>query len=566
MKKKWQHATWGVFLVLMILLGVILSGFQVQDMTLANGKVGELNQNWTLIRPDGSREEIASLPFKEKSRRGEVYAIETLLPTEFLGRTISFLSADVEVRVLMDGKEIYSFGKKDKRLFGHTPGSVTNFVDLPEDTAGELRIEFVSPYDNYASDINPIRIGKRDVLILSLMKQNLGNFGCSVLLLACGLILFLLTFFQIISKQETQKRINLAVFFILFSVSYAIETKILSAFYGNQTVYSNIVFFNLMLAPLLVIPYYSTQAKKVFQKIFDVLYVTSLVNVLVQLVFQLLNLVDFMDMVIVSHVLIFLTIFVIMGSQIANMQHGQASFEKKIEVISIFCMLNGSLLDMANVYISLTGDFARFGRWGTTIYGVTMAVLEIRYFGKGYADSLVQNEKLVRQGVEERNKILMQLADYDIMTGVKNRNAYERRVAQIDAAKKKDGCFCSVLDINGLKKINDSYGHASGDEAIKALGLALIHSVGQVGEIYRTGGDEFVCLTPHPMEKYIDNILECLFQSSQKFPFQVVAAWGCEEYKPGKEESIEGTLSRADAAMYRNKELTEGTGRRGHRS
>lgn len=561
MRKKWQNITWGVFLVFMILLGVILFGFRVEDMTLAKGEVTEFNKNWVLIRPDGSREKIESLPLKEKSRRGEVFSIETTLKKENLGKAISFLSADVEVRVLVDEKEIYSFGKKDRRLFGHTPGSVTNFVDLPEEAeVGKLRIEFVSPYDGYASDIKPIRIGKRDVLILSLMKQNLGNIGCSILLFVCGLILFILAFFQIVSGQETQKRINLAVFFILFSVSYAIETKILSAFYGNQTLYSNIFFFNLMMVPLLVVPYYSCQAKKVFQKIFDVLYAAACINVLVQLILQLTNCADFMDMVIGSHALVYFVIFVILASQVSNILGRQAVLEKKIELFSILFMLIGSMLDIANVYISLTGDFARFGRWGTTIYGVTMAVLEIRHFGKGYADSLVQNEKLVRQGVEERNKILTQLADYDIMTGVKNRNAFERRIEQINAEEEKRGCFCSMLDINGLKRINDSYGHAAGDEAIKALGLALIHSVGQEGEIYRMGGDEFVCLTPHPMEKYIDNILDCLFHSSKKQPFQVVAAWGCEEYRPGREKDISGTIKRADAAMYQNKRRMEGTG------
>ena len=106
-----------------------------------------------------------------------------------------------------------------------------------------------------------------------------------------------------------------------------------------------------------------------------------------------------------------------------------------------------------------------------------------------------------------KNKItekLFELAYTDSMTEVQNRNAYEERLKKL----RKPNANLSritviVIDINGLKEINDGFGHFCGDDAIKTVAKALRETIGAKADIYRIGGDEFVCISESNILPYI---------------------------------------------------------------
>ena len=119
------------------------------------------------------------------------------------GKTLFFLSADKTVRVYIGTEEVYSFGENDVRLFGHTPGSVYCFINIPDDADNEIiRMEMSSYYENYATYMPEIRIADRDVAILTLLKENLLSFFYCVVIAMTGVVLFVLGIIQKLSKKE----------------------------------------------------------------------------------------------------------------------------------------------------------------------------------------------------------------------------------------------------------------------------------------------------------------------------------------------------------------------------
>ena len=106
-----------------------------------------------------------------------------------------------------------------------------------------------------------------------------------------------------------------------------------------------------------------------------------------------------------------------------------------------------------------------------------------------------------------KNKItdkLFELAYTDSMTEVQNRNAYEECLKKL----RKPNANISritviVIDINGLKEINDGFGHFCGDDAIKTVAKALRETIGAKADIYRIGGDEFVCISESNVLPYL---------------------------------------------------------------
>ncbi|XYH98392.1 GGDEF domain-containing protein [Sorangium sp. So ce1128] len=74
----------------------------------------------------------------------------------------------------------------------------------------------------------------------------------------------------------------------------------------------------------------------------------------------------------------------------------------------------------------------------------------------------------------------------------------------------------AFLDMNGLKAINDTYGHAAGDEAIRAFFQAVTSTLGQHGEVYRNGGDEVVVTLPRTTDERAGKLLDGLVRQLGK--------------------------------------------------
>lgn len=86
-------------------------------------------------------------------------------------------------------------------------------------------------------------------------------------------------------------------------------------------------------------------------------------------------------------------------------------------------------------------------------------------------------------------------ASVDAMTGCGNRRAYAKEMERIaDEAEQQHMSFLAI-DINGLKEINDTYGHDAGDKLIIGAAKCIENCFGEKGRVFRVGGDEFVVLT-----------------------------------------------------------------------
>lgn len=407
--KVFQKLVWVVLGLYAAIIIFVLCTFHVDDMTLSKGEIYEYNTNWIMIREDGTSVEIDKIPYSAKSKPGEKVVIENIIPEEYKGLTLAFLSADKTLKVYIDNEIIYEFGIMDERAFGKTPGSVYNFIDIPEDfNDGHIRIEMVSPYDDFAASIGEIEIAKRDIAILNLIKKNISRIICNVIILFAGVILAFLSVIQIKSHQSSNGMVYLSLYCITASIYYFIETKALHIFYGNQTLYSILVFLILMILPLFIVLYYQQNFSEKYKKYFEYLLIPIYLNIAVQIVLQILDIVDFMNMVFVSHALLILTI----GSGILfliGISHNEREKQNLLEFIALLCMIGGGFIDIVRTYIVKVGDFGKYSRLGVTLYCSIMVVVHIMRISKKYAASIEENAMLLKREVEnmeEQNKRL----------------------------------------------------------------------------------------------------------------------------------------------------------------
>ncbi|KHK01402.1 GGDEF/PAS/PAC-domain containing protein [Desulfovibrio sp. TomC] len=109
-------------------------------------------------------------------------------------------------------------------------------------------------------------------------------------------------------------------------------------------------------------------------------------------------------------------------------------------------------------------------------------------------DALARAVEALRQAKEE----LTRRADYDELTGLRNRHCFFERLRDEMARLRRYGTPFSlaILDIDDFKQINDSCGHSAGDAVLRALGQTLGETLRDVDEAYRVGGEEFALVLP----------------------------------------------------------------------
>lgn len=162
---------------------------------------------------------------------------------------------------------------------------------------------------------------------------------------------------------------------------------------------------------------------------------------------------------------------------------------------------------------------------------------------------------------------LQRLALVDELTGLHNRRALLTLGAHMrgTAAREGSGVAILFLDLDGLKRINDSFGHHAGDAALREFAEILRAVFRRSDIISRLGGDEFCVLQMavpgHSLRRSHQRLIEALDERNRRntTPYELHASAGFAMLEPSAAEDLDDAIDRADAEMYVQKK-----GRRAH--
>lgn len=147
------------------------------------------------------------------------------------------------------------------------------------------------------------------------------------------------------------------------------------------------------------------------------------------------------------------------------------------------------------------------------------------------------------------------LAYFDPMTGISNRTAFAQ--AQKDCGGDGPLKIFVVVDVNGLKQVNDTYGHQAGDRLLCDVAHCLKAAFGTAGQCYRIGGDEFAVLLDAEHEPELPGLLETMQRELEKvnegreFPATVACGYSVQR---DRDTSCDTVFRQADDRMYIQKQ------------
>jgi diguanylate cyclase (GGDEF) domain/uncharacterized domain HDIG len=240
----------------------------------------------------------------------------------------------------------------------------------------------------------------------------------------------------------------------------------------------------------------------------------------------------------------------------------RAMWGKTVDVGTDFLAVTEGIEDLralrANIGRALAGE-------SFSVHGGYHTASQYLYLQEHYSPIFAENGEItgvVRFSVDitalkaaEQEKEF--LSYHDKLTGLYNRRHYEDALAEIDNQKNLPITII-MGDVNGLKLVNDAFGHYAGDELLKLAAMLLTAICGPEDVLARWGGDEFIILLPNSAEREAEAFIarakeECTKIQGGMFNLDISFGWGV---KTKPEEDMNRVIVTAEDYMYRKK-MTE---------
>ena len=392
---------------------------------------------------------------------------------------IAFYTSHQEVTAYNMGREIYSFNKTGG-FWTSSPGSTYNFVEINEKMV-QIAVIVKPTYDIVADQKLTFYIGSSYGMYDDIMTASMPRFFASMLVVFLSILLFI--YYAIMhEKQNLSRELLYLGYFSFFCGIWSInETDVSSLLMNNKIVDSLIPYFCLMLAvPSMIMFFDSYLGIKtvIFRKI---IIGYSVVQTVVLSVLHFTKIAEYRETLVFTQVLLMVAAVYLITGMVGQII--RRNFSRRLEIcaagLSLFVF--ALFVDVAQYYRAL-GDADEVGRYVFLIFVFMLAW-----------DMIKEANEILEKG--RRAKQLELFALTDSMTGLYNRNAFERQT-KVEAEKggSLEGLVAVVADANGLKHCNDTYGHEAGDEYISIVAELFNSVYGKYGNCYRTGGDEFCCI------------------------------------------------------------------------
>lgn len=519
--------------------------FVLDDSRLRYQEVQTFNSGWQVS--DGQRTTaMSAVPRALTVNRGSLTLQNTLPDNLFRNGALCFFTSNEAVRVTVDGREIYSYGRHDETAFGSYFGNVWIMVPLDESCAGKtISVELTALSDQYAAGSYSFYLDNRNTLILNLLSKNTVLFASSLIGMSNAMTMILVGVLIRRKGRISRARIYLGMFVLLghlWALSYVGTLQFLLS---NKAISYTLNYSAMMLLPVPFALYLAEMFPGQNKKPYHIAAALFCLYYLIRVALYVANLIALGDYSIITHGLMLL------GSGYAVFLSFSA------------CRQGGSRIALGGILVFLGVAFV-----GVLIFYVNpqLRVWKIDYalllsFSFNllliffYMVLLKNNVAMVNQSLQLEHQ-----AYTDAMTQVSNRAAFNLEVERLDA-NTYPRLTLFMVDLNNLKQVNDTLGHPTGDKLICALANCLEDAFRDLGTIYRYGGDEFVVIIEDaPIDAV--NTARALFdlsilQRSQRGGCDISVAVGMASRLEDQNSNLHvlELLHLADVAMYRIKTL-----------
>ncbi len=515
-----------------------------------------LDRGWTVRINDKVTEnvDLAVFYFRNLKRLDSIEISRVITEDLKEGYTAKVKAQFCSVEAFADDELIYSFGTREVAE-NRFLGSGYVFIQLPEDITGKtLRIRFIVNEKNYMTDIGSIRLEKTVDATRLYANANATSVYLNGFVMVFGIALIFLGLFVKAFGQDYLTLVLIGVFSALVGHWAGCQGKIYEIFSEGITKISTQEFICLYSAPIPLAIYIWRRHinEKGWREV--TLRICTAVFTLFDIITCLLhatNICRFPQTLVSFHILGTLALIVILCAGVLHMRKDRPS--DMIVILAFLQVTIASFLDLVRLNLQKivwpNNDImaeVSFLPIGAILF---MTMLVASYLASLYETVLSHAER----------DALTKIAYHDPLTGLYNRAKANERFEELDA---QDSAVALVnFDVNGLKYVNDNFGHEEGDNLLKGISEAIEKAFGNIGTGFRMGGDEFLCIVDpagiFTIKQAADNMEQELKEKSRNSRFTYSVSYGIAYRNKGEKRSIQEMFTEADEKMYAMKEKSK---------
>ena len=458
--------------------------------------------------------------------------------------SITFYIIHQEVEVYVDNKLIYNLKKSDGNYLSQTVGCDWAQAYLyPSDEGKEIRILVHPIYESGISNLLTIYYGEYNKIHHEILLNNLPTLLMCTAAIVIGL-LFIIFVLLNLKNIEVDRSLGMLGAFSIFAGLWKLADMPAAPllFEDAQTLSAlALISIIMMLTPYLY--FMRNQFGKKTHHSWDILCMTTGIVNMALLLLQLTGIADLRETLLLYHSMVFITILFVVIFIIREFHFRAASKRLRVNATCCFLCLIGTILDMITYYYS--------GNAGNMIYCLLSFLIYV--IAMGYV-TYKETKALMERGKQAAH--YRKLAMHDELTGLYNRAYYADFINKNDVCR--PDCYIVMMDVNDLKKCNDTLGHDKGDELL-INASRIIKEAFPSGKCIRLGGDEFCVIL---INSNVQECHDCLntfdiliekFNDTHQDAFPVNIAYGYANHISKIDFDFNDTMRRADRMMYQMK-------------
>lgn len=541
-----------VFLVLLMALG-ILFGFHINRMTDNKGVV--LDDRWTVTINGKESGNVSLSEFNvPKTDKGTHFLLKrTITEDDFEQASLRVMLRYCTLQVYIDGEEIYQHGISSYDN-GDILGSGYVWVELPKNYMGkELTIEMVTGEKSSFRSIEPITIVKSAFGREWLFLNHFITAVVTSFLFSLGMIAILSTVVIGLMRDKSMILFWMGAFSLAISLWMLSNSRLIELLSDDFSVNVRMEYWSMYLACVCLAFFLGSFLREAKQK--RAFWILGFIFLLISFVLGVLNdtnTIHFCKTVHFFQVFAALSIVLCVASLLKTIRKTNRKPER-ILLLGVVCFSISVILELARY--SYNKNCLPIHQMPQSIVPVGALVFILAMVSAFVA---IMMEK-VAENLERAT--LYNMAYQDSLTSLKNRAWCEKIMQEYEQDKKPITII--NMDLNLFKEVNDTYGHATGDELLVRFGKILLRNFRETDCVGRMGGDEFIVIMDYApdyviykaIRRMMEDIEEENKESSKEYQLSVSVGFSSNFGKPGL--SAWKVYEEADRRMYEEKQETK---------
>ena len=542
----------GCFFVAVLLVVLFFAGLKFRG---GSGAYYELPNGWELKRGGKTYENISledmTGAFNGVKSREAIFLSHPLNVDTHKPLTLRIYSRLSAVKVMVDDHQIYSYGFVDVSKH-RMVGSGYHFILLPTSYYGKmLKIELMTSEDDALTAAPEIVLTTADGAISMFAMERMFGIFSGLFMFMGGLAIIILSVHSIYMDKRFYPLAVIGLFSCGAGIWSLSTIKALQLFSGDVTLNTVLEYVSMYMLPipmLFLSLHFRRSASPRARNLIKAVMALAALYFFASIFLQVSGIMEVTKIVGVFHILLIpyaMCLIFAGSSKWRRMKAGERLFQIGLYFVAGICVLEISVYYVINTVYKISSKinnivspFAMLTLDVVMTIGFLMEIYDMR----------------LRDTERER---LQKLACRDQMTGLMNRGMCSRRFRELRASG-KDFVILN-MDLNGLKVVNDNYGHLTGDEYIRIFAETATKALGGNNDLYRVGGDEFLYISTEMSEDELYRKaglikkLEKIIQRENGISFSIDASYGIAGSRESGFKDPEDVYRLADKRMYEMK-------------